>query len=119
MNNRITKKILTFVAILLLVFGSGCICIGEPNALLRVKNETSQTLGIYVAATYQDNINPDDVKYHRGDVKPGEELKYMEQGWFNTYLIEARDSSGNAVYSKEFMAKELDNIKWTITIKSP
>lgn len=80
---------------------------------------TSQTLSIYVAETYSDHIDPDRVRYHRGDVKPGEELKYDENGWFNTYLIEAKDNNGNTIYSKEFTAKELDNMKWTITIKSP
>ncbi len=92
----------------------------EPIAPFQIKNNTDQTLGIYIAVTYQEHIGPQDARVHEGDVKPGKEFKPagLTQN-FNTYLIEAKDTQGMIIYSQEFTWEELDWLGWKILIKEP
>jgi len=50
-----------------------------------------------------------------GIVEPGKVLESKgRSGAFLTYLIEARDSKGNTIYSKEFTAEELMKANWKV-----
>ena len=100
--------LLSLILLTIFTFTQAC----EPIAPLKVKNETGQTLSIYVV--WQDEA------YYMGDVKPGEEIKNENPNIleFSSFPIEAKDAEGNVVYSRTFtmveMTEEL-NYKVVIT----
>ena len=84
----------------------------EPIADLKFKNETDQTLYIYV--------NPTNGLFKIGRVESGKEIKNKDAEepipYLNPVPIEIKDSDGKILYSKEFTWNELDKSDWTVTI---
>ena len=96
---------------LILILGAVLIISCEPIAPLKVKNETDQTLSIYVV--WQDEA------YYVGDVKPGEEIRNENSSILHlgSFPIEAKDSMGNVVYSRTYTGLELrQELKWKVVI---
>lgn len=77
----------------------------KDRAPLRLMNSTNRQLRIY--------LNEIDI----GEVYPGTEIdnKKVLAG-SNSYMIEAKDASGNILYSKELNLDELDAIDWNVKI---
>ncbi len=89
----------------------------EPPAPFQIRNNTGQTLNIFIAYTFSEHVDARDVREPAGSVETGQVLEPKGLiGMFEVYLIEARDSAGNIVYSKEFTARELRAAKWKVVI---
>ena len=89
----------------------------EPRATFQIKNDTNQTLNVFVAASALDRIDMSDPRIPEGSVEPGKTLRFEDiTKSFNTYLIEARDAQGNLVYSQEFKLQELEKTNWKVVI---
>lgn len=76
------------------------------KAPILLYNNTERTLKVYISGR------------PIGDLEPGGKLKNrFVSGSSERYLIEARDDSGNIIYSKEFSLDELDTAGWKVTIE--
>ena len=108
---------LLYVSLMLcVVFLVAC----EPMAPFKIKNDTDQTLNVFVTTSALDQINISNPRLTAGPVEPGETLRYERiTKQFSTCLIEAIDAQGNMVYSQEFKIQELEKAKWKIVITSP
>lgn len=91
----------------------------EPWAQFKIVNDTKENLNIFIAATFSDHVDASTERVSVGSVGPGKVLKPEGIiGGFITYLIEARDSQGNIVYSKEFKGQELAKANWKVIISA-
>lgn len=104
--------------ILLIVLFMITVCLSCDGAVtLRVKNETSRALAIYVSGT-DINAVPQPPLDLIGKMKPGEELTNNGlTGRLNYYYFEAKDENNNIIYSRFFTNAELANIHWKIIIQ--
>jgi hypothetical protein len=105
--------VLILAAVLLPITISGC----EHFAPFCIVNDTDKVLSLFVYSTTLDHIPQDSPRNLLGDVKPGKECKpYSILGTLNTYVFEAIDAQGNAVYSKVFTRQELEKMNWEVVI---
>jgi predicted nucleotidyltransferase len=110
-NNR--KTLLSIIStILLLVTLMGC----EPSILLRVENQSDSDITVLingdligsVPPATQETFNTMEIPF-RPDVPEAPE----------DYLIEAKTSKGEVVYSEQFTWQELHDMDWMIVIPPP
>jgi len=110
MNKRnIFLFLILMILALLSLFSAAC----EPIAPLRIRNETDQTLSIFVKFGAIEQF------YKMGNVEPGEEIKNENSRILRSdvYYIEAKSIQGEIIYSKKYsyvyLIEELD---WKIVI---
>lgn len=77
----------------------------EPIAPIKIYNETTENLTIF--------INDE----HLGEVIPEGEIKNDFVIIEARFKIEAKNSSGEILYSKEFIIEEMVDMDWKIVIK--
>ena len=109
-SNRRDRKLLLAILMVVLIVSLLLGACGEPAAPLKVKNDTDQTLSIYVVW--------DGKAYYVGDVAPGAEIKNKNLNilQFSSFPIEAKDTQGNVVYSDEYSDIQLIEAHWRIVI---
>ena len=91
----------------------------EPMVTLQIKNDTAQTLNVFVAFTTLDHVDIRDTRIPEGPVEPGKVLRFEDiRNSSKTYLIEARDAQGNLVYLQEFKFQELEKANWKVVISA-
>lgn len=106
-----TRKLNTIVSLLILVLMLGVLimstaCWGSPLFSLKIENRTVEYLTIYVN------------DYRVGDVGPGETGTRKVDYNIGKYLVVAKDSKGQTIYSKEFTSKELNETEWKVIIQA-
>ena len=98
-KNRILFLTLVFlIGALLLV---GC----DPAIPLKIENRTDMALTIYTEGVYD------------GQVEPNNSIKIKNlAGTKSYYLIEAKNSEGEVVYSRKLSITELHDADWKVVI---
>ncbi len=107
------------IGILCCLFFISLLQIGcEPATTIEIKNDTSQTFDIWLFIA-----NPEHVLMNTGESlgisKPSSILKQGNiVATLPVYLFEARDLSGNVVYSQYYTKEELAKAGWKIAISA-
>ncbi len=98
--------VLTFVigSVVLIVPACSCLSWGSPTRDLVIENDTTQVLTIYVN------------DFRVGDVQPGGQVSRDVSMDIDKYLIAAKSSTGEVVYSREYTYDEINRAKWVVTI---
>ena len=108
MNHTRSKRLLLLSLVVLLLGVLLVVVVGcEYSAPFKIKNQTDLTLTIIISG---ESI---------GNAKAGEEIKNRNPRVLMTsrdYLIEAKNSQGDIVYSKSFSYDELVDMGWKIVI---
>ncbi len=105
MNYR--KNFVSQLILISLLFISSILAVAcEPPLIIEVENNSDQTLTIY------NNLIP------LGEVAPGQTAKLDAGADVGSY-VEARNSQGELVYSKQFTRLELYNENYKIVIPAP
>ena len=103
-NNGIlvlTSVFLIMVLLALLLVGQAC----DPEVPLQIENRTDTVLSIYTEGIYD------------GQVEPNNSIKIKNLAAIHSYyLIEAKDSKGEVVYSRKFSFTELNDADWKVVI---
>jgi hypothetical protein len=92
---------LILMGIMLILVGA---C-GERNLPLKVDNRTDMTLTIFVQEHEVGTVKPNSIVSIKGI-----------PGTLTYYLIEAKNSKGELVYSKMFSVSELHDANWNVTL---
>jgi hypothetical protein len=98
--------------LLLIVTLMGC----DPSILLRVENQSDSDITLFInekafgkmQAMEQETFNTALIPYHPDAPWASED-----------YLIEAKTSQGDVIYSEKFTWQELHDMDWTIVIPPP
>jgi hypothetical protein len=86
-------------------------------APFKIRNETSLTLSIFISFSYSNHVESSVHKINEGTIKPGAELNINNLGGnLNVYLVEAVNSAGESIFSKEYYCKELEKTIWVVII---
>lgn len=117
---NINKRYLTIglILYLILIVTVNLISCGEPFPKITFDNHTNQELTIFAAHVGKDG-NVDGgfsqqgfVPSHSiGDIR----ITFLGDTWVNR--IEARDQSGNVIFSHDYTMPDLKKINWSITIQ--
>ena len=108
-------KIVLLLIVLMLCLTLLVAC--EPRAPFQIRNDTDQTLNIYISASAMDHVDPREEQVFVGSVEPGKILKPQGLlGGLRAYLVEARDLYGKLVYTQEFKGEELAKANWKVVI---
>ena len=103
MRHCITNKVLFLIVLLLLSTMSLMAC--EPDLSLKIENQTDVSLTVYID------------RRERGSVEPNEGFKVEDiTGTLSIHLIEAKNNSGDVIYSKKFKVSELHDSDWRVVI---
>ena len=100
-NINILLLPMVFLIAILLLLGQAC---GEPAVPLQIENRADIVLTIYVQG----------VKV--GEVEPNNSIKVKNLGATGYYLIEAKNSKGEVIYTREFDFNELNDADWKVVI---
>ena len=104
MKRRGSKGILLFISIVfigvLLVIVVAC----DPAYDLKIENQTDMVLTVY----FQEN--------RQGNVEPHQTFTVRAGGVASRFLIEAKNTKGEPVFSKEFGFNELNDADWKVVI---
>ena len=105
MNNRrriiVLWSIVAFLIATTLLLGLAC----DPAFPLQIENRTDMVLTPYIG-----DVNV-------GEVEPNRSIKVKGLGGTHAYyLIEAKNSKGEVVYSRKFSFDELDDADWKVVI---
>jgi hypothetical protein len=100
-GNRFSFLILVFIIGLLL--GSDA-CWGELAIPLQIENRTDKVITLYVQGVKIRNI------------EPNSSIKVKNVGMTDYYLIEAKNSTGEIIYSRRFSLPELHDADWKVVI---
>ena len=92
---------IVFLSSVVLLVGGAC---SEPAVPLQIENRTDTVLTIYVQGVYD------------GEVEPNSSIKVKYLGATGYYLIEAKNSEGEIVYSRQFSFTELNDADWKVVI---
>jgi len=77
----------------------------EPPLPLQIENRTDMALTIYVQ------------EHEAGNVEPNKNVKIEGiPGTLTHYLIEAKNSKGEIIYSRKFSTSELHDADWKVVI---
>ena len=107
------KRLTILIFLLATIFLVGC----EEWAPISIKNDTNQTLTIYMAVSGGGDITDQTPRELVGMVPPPNEIRVNTTGAsLYSYLIEARNSQNQIVYSRIFMREELERMKWKVVI---
>jgi hypothetical protein len=111
------KKIMPHLILVLfsgfvMVMIPGCPLWGSPVFDMVVDNQTTQVLSIHIDDGYKETNDSSGVK-----VKPGEKITERWPMDMQKFNIVAKNSSGDIIYSKVYSIGELEELKYTITIK--
>ena len=98
--------------IVLFLFMTAC----EPSTKLEIKNDTSQSLEVWLSATTVHHIQAWGEGYSLGTVDPGLVLKKDISPDYPVYLFEGKDKTGNVVYSRYSTRDEMVRAKWKMVI---
>ena len=107
-NNR--KTLLAILStILLLVTLMGC----DPPVLLHVENQSDSNITIFINESASGTVQAMEQKTFSVV-----EIPYHPDAYWapEDYLIEAKTSRGEVLYSKRFTWQELHDMEWTIVI---
>jgi len=107
MYNQRKGVVLRLVLVLMLVsiLAAFVSCWGELSVPLQIENRTDMVLTIYV-----QGVND-------GQVEPNENIKIKSvPGTLSYYLIEAKNSKEETVYSRNFSITELNDADWKVVI---
>lgn len=104
MKNRRNKGILLLALTLLIaaLLTANVAC--EPPVPLQVENRTDMVLTIYVQGV------------EAGEVEPSNSMRVKNLGATGYYLIEAKNTKSEVVYSRKLSFTELNDMDWTIVI---
>ena len=118
MNNKISLLISLLICLVLsIILFPGCGCgepFGEPFAPIVIKNETEQTLTIYVKGLRAGQAIPGN-RSMMGRVAPYEEIKNESIPIYYEYIVEVDDNQARLVFSRKYTAEERDKMTITIT----
>ena len=109
--------LMSFSAMLLLFLltSSACVCLFDPANYFYVDNQTDQTLVFSIDELQHGNLPPGEItEIITIVINPSNVYTPDEK-----FLIEAKTSKGEVVYSEEFTWQELDDMDWTIVIPPP
>lgn len=95
---------LGLVLMLVSILAASVACWGEPIVPLQIENRSEIVLTIYVQG----------VKF--GEVEPNNSIKVKYLGVMGHYLIEAKNSKGELIYTREFDYHELRDADWKVVI---
>jgi len=77
----------------------------EPALPLQIENQSSMSLTIYVRG------------HGAGNVGPNSSIKVKNVAMiYSDYLIEAKNSQGEIIYSRNFSTSELHDVGWKVVI---
>jgi hypothetical protein len=109
MNVKRRKSLMKVIILVLLlgtIIGTSVAC--ERAIPVRVVNQTDQVLTIFIRG------------HLIGDIKPGEEIKNKNRfvsATFKDYLVEAKNTQGDTIYSRSFTFDQLSrDMDWIIII---
>lgn len=109
MNRQEGKKLLLMVVFLMLplIFSQACIVGVEPTTPpVQIRNNTAQILSIYLDGSYI------------GDVAPGAEIKNYKVYVKDNFKVEAKNTQGEIIYSKNLTLEEVKKVNWKIIIEA-
>ena len=110
------KRLTILIFFLAAIYLGGCVP-HEEWAPMSIKNDTNQALTFYIAVSDGD-ITDQTTRDSIGVVQPANEIRPYVMDGFSKYLVEARDSKNQIVYSRVFMREELKRMKWRIVIST-
>ncbi len=109
--SKLRLSAVLILLILILATATGC----ERVAPFQIKNDTTQTLSVFIDDVPEGALTGNATL--TGKVKPGEVIKpkyFLRES--PSFLIEAKDSAGNVVYSRVFTKQELEDMNWEVVI---
>ena len=100
-NINILTLTLVFLFAVLLPLGEAC---GEPAVPLQIENRTDMVLAVYVQGI------------KAGEVEPNSSIEVKNLGATGYYLIEAKTSKAEVIYTRKFDFNELNDADWKVVI---
>ena len=84
-------------------------CWGDVGYTVSVINNTNQSITVFFGE------HPGSYMTRLGNIEPSKEIR-QETIYYDRYSIEAKNTQGEVVYSKEFTFEEMEEMDWKVVI---